>query len=141
MSNWRTEHGAPSAETSRCFDYVQRARNEIERASLADRKIYREEYRAAIADRPQLVAERVAWLLDGHYGFEHYVVAWSILATGSGNKVARLAQLIAAFEWSCPDAFARQAWRSLEQQEQERVNAAIQAEIDRAIQAREEGES
>jgi hypothetical protein len=138
MSNWRTEHGGQSAETSRCFDYVQRARNEIERADLADRRIYREEYREAIANNPDLVAERVERLLAGNYGFEHYVVAWSILASGSGNKVARLAQLIAAFEWSCPDAFARGAWRSLTPEQRERVNAAIQGAINSAIQAREE---
>jgi hypothetical protein len=113
--------------------------NALQRAPLADRREAKAEWQDAITNQPQLVAERVAWLLNGCYGEEAYTAARQVV-TNPRNAVAWLAQAIAAHEWGCPPREARAAWRALAAEEQERVNSAIRAAIDEALAEQEQEE-
>jgi len=44
----------------------------VDNEPLADRQAAREDWRKACAETPELVAERVSWLLDGCYGKGSY---------------------------------------------------------------------
>lgn len=105
---------------------LARKLQEIERAPLADRREARTEWAEALKT-PALIRERVEWLLDGCYGKGAYDRAHEI-RNGSArmNKTAQLGQLIAALEWQCPSAFAREAWNGLAFEEQLAVTEAIQ---------------
>ena len=112
-------------------DYIQQERMQllrqlagIESAPLVDRREARTEYTQAMRETPEIIAERVSWLLDGHYGRGAYALSHEI-AQSRGNRVAGLAQLIAQLEWQCPAAFAREAWRRLSPIEQGAVNVAV----------------
>lgn len=115
---------------------MQTARNrlaEVRKAPLADRKEAREAYRAAMADDPDLVAERVVWLLNGSYGYGEHLIARTIVAKPRMNRVAALAHLIAVYEWQCPEDFATKAWHDLTPDQQ----TAIDQAITRAIESHE----
>ena len=111
---------------------LYRQLQEIERVPLHDRREARAEWAQAL-ETPTLIAERVRWLLDGSYGEPAYKRARAIVeASARSNKVAQLGQLIAALEWQCSSAFAREAWNKLAPAKQEAVNDAILREINAA---------
>jgi hypothetical protein len=129
--------------------------NALQRAPLADRREAKAEWQDAITNQPQLVAERVAWLLNGCYGEEAYTaarqvvtnprnaVAWLAarqVVTNPRNAVAWLAQAIAAHEWGCPPREAWAAWRALTAEEREAVNSAIRAAVDEVLAEQEQEE-
>jgi hypothetical protein len=97
-------------------------------APLADRREAEANWRAAMRT-PDLVAERVRWLLAGHYGYGAYRRAWNIAESPRMNRAVALGQMIAAIEWRCPPAHAARAWRSLAAADQNAVNDAILAAI------------
>jgi hypothetical protein len=113
--------------------------NALQRAPLADRREAAAEWLDAMRHEPQLVAERVRWLLDGCYGEELYQAAWQVV-TNSRNAVAWLVIAIAAHEWSCPPREAWAAWRALTAEEREAVNSAIRAAIDEVLAEQEQEE-
>jgi hypothetical protein len=106
--------------------------NALQRAPLADRREAKAEWLDAMRHEPQLVAERVRWLLDGCYGEEAYTAARQVMNSPRANAVAWLAIAIAAHEWDCAPREARAAWRALTAEERERVDGAIHAVIDEA---------
>lgn len=112
---------------------------DIENAPLADRREARKDWSEAIAALPEMVAERVGWLLDGNYGKAEQIEALACLK-GRGNSVARLSLLIALFEWNCPNAFARAAWRSLSAEAKAKLDEAVRNEINR-YKAEQEAQS
>lgn len=120
-------------------EYLERKRRDyykqvepLERAPIADRRAAAANWSKAILD-PPIVAERVAWLLAGHYGYYPQVVALQVLSrNGRTNKVAAIAQLVALHEWQCPRAFAVKAWRELSPDKQTAVNQAIKDAIESA---------
>lgn len=97
---------------------------EIERAPLADRREARKEWAEAMRD-PELVAERISWLLAGHYGYGQMQQAKAALANKRLNREAALTQLVARYEWLCPGNFARDAWNDLTRAEQKAISAAV----------------
>ena len=104
---------------------------EVERAPLFERKEAQKEYFEAMRDAPELVAERVSWLFNGSYGWAECRAAILIADAGKRvNKTAHLSRLIASEEWRCPQAFAVSAWKMLNPDQQKRIDAAIQKEID-----------
>ena len=112
-----------------CEDHFRRI-GEIEKAPIADRKAAKAEWKDALTD-PALITERIEWLLAGHYGKGSHMIACQILAMNKrANKVAGLAQMIAALEWSCPAKMARDAWKELTTAQQSAVNDAIKAVIE-----------
>lgn len=103
---------------------------EIEIAPLSDRQEARAEWLYAMVNHPDVIGERVSWLLMGTYGFGSQQVARRIVdESGRCNKVAALAHLIAALEWRCPAAFCIKAYRSLTKAQQRKVDSVIKAEL------------
>lgn len=103
--------------------------HEVERASLADRKEAAAEFFEAMRDRPEVVAERVGWLLNGNYGYGQMQMAKRVLKSPRMNRSAALTHMIAAFEWSTPDAMARAGWKKLTKGQQAALEKAVQGAI------------
>jgi len=101
----------------------------VERAPLADRKEAAAEFLAAMRDHPELVAERVGWLLGGNYGYGQMLMAKRVLGSPRSNRSAALTQMVAAFEWSSPGAMTREAWKKLTKSQQATLERAVQATI------------
>lgn len=101
----------------------------IEKAPLAERKEAAHEYYEAMRDRPEVVAERVGWLLNGSYGYGHMLRAKRVLGSPRMNRVAALSGMVASVEWRCPGKGAVDAWKRLTPSEKHKVDSAIKAEI------------
>ena len=102
---------------------------EVERAPLVDRKEAAAEFFEAMRDRPEVVAERVGWLLNGNYGYGQMQMAKRVLKSPRMNRSAALTHMIAAFEWSTPDAMARAGWKKLTKGQQAALEKAVQGAI------------
>ena len=108
---------------------AQRRLDEVEKAPLAERKESAANFFDAMRDHPELVAERVGWLLDGSYGYGQKLMARAVLGSPRMNRSAALTQMIAAFEWSSPSAMTRAAWKKLTKGQQAALEKAVQATI------------
>lgn len=108
---------------------LRRKLAEVEAAPLADRRAAAADYARTLTENPDIVAERVDWLLLGSYGYGSYRAARRILADKRTNRVAQLGQMIAALEWLCPNARARQAYNGLTVKQQADINKRIEAVI------------
>ena len=117
---------------------AQRKLDSLRRAPLADRKAAQVSFFEAMRDDPELVAERLGWLLDGNYGYGPMLLAKRVLASPRVNHSAALTQLIAAFEWQSPDDMARAAWKKLSVSEKTRLETAVQEAITGAQSAQSE---
>lgn len=106
---------------------LRRKLAEVEAAPLSDRRKAAAEYAAALAEHPEIVAERVDWLLAGSYGYGSYRAALRILADKQSNRPAQLAQLIAALEWGCSSRHCREAYQCLTVAQQADINQRIEA--------------
>jgi hypothetical protein len=102
---------------------------EIERAPLAERKEAAAEFLAKMRDYPEIVAERVGWLLGGNYGYGQMLMAKRILGSPRMNRSAALSQMVAAFEWQSPSVMTRAAWKKLTKGQQAALEAAVQTAI------------
>lgn len=105
---------------------------DLRRAPLADRKEAQASFLEAIRDNPELVAERIGWLLGGSYGHGEKQVAMRVLKNPRMNRSASLTQLVGAFEWQSPEDMSRAAWKKLSKREQAALERAVQAAIKRA---------
>lgn len=108
---------------------AQRKLTEVERAPIADRKEAAAEFFEKMRDHPEIVAERVGWLLDGNYGYGQMMMAKRVLGSPRMNRSAALTQMIAAFEWSSPSAMTRASWKKLTKGQQATLEKAVQATI------------
>jgi len=118
---------------------AQRKLTEVEKAPLAERKEAAAEFFAAMRDNPDIVAERVGWLLDGNYGYSSMLMAKQILGSPRMNRSAALTHMVGAFEWSSPGAMTVAAWKKLTKAQQAALERAVQAEIRSAETAEREG--
>ena len=109
---------------------LNRQLKDVESAPLADRKEAQADWIDAMINCPETVSERVSWLIDGNYGAGSYSRALQIVQNKRMNRVAALAQMIAALEWRCSNVFARSAWNKLTAEQQNKVNGLIMAEIE-----------
>lgn len=100
---------------------------EVEGASLADRKEGQKEYHDTIANRPEVIAERVGWLLDGNYGMGWMLRAQQ--ATTRMNRPALFCQMIAILDFRCPSRMATDAWKKLSAAQK----ARLQREVEQVI--------
>ena len=76
-----------------------------------------------------LVAERIAWLLGGNYGFGAYVASRQMVDSMRNPKPA-LFYLIASLEWQTGDYYAAKCWQALTEVERERLNELIGVEVE-----------
>lgn len=116
-----------------------RQMREVERATLADRRDGRDSY-AEVVSNAEHMAERSRWLLDGCYGYGSMVAARATAKNKRMNRAAYFGQLIAALDHGCPYRYAVEAFKALPRATQDRVNAAIEAEIDEVMSAIEAGQ-
>jgi len=100
----------------------------IESAPLHERREAREALTFYLNEHPAVVTERIGWLLNGSYGAGAAMAAENIL-NSRANKRAWLLQTIAILEWHCPRRFAGQVWNKLTADQQDKINAMIDAEI------------
>lgn len=103
--------------------------DEIRRAPLSDRKEAQAEFLKAMREDPELVAERIGWLLGGSYGYGSMRLAKRVLDSPRMNRSAALTQMIGAFEWMTPEELGRAAWKKLSAGEKAALETAVQAAI------------
>jgi len=101
----------------------------IEKAPLAERKEAAAAFLTAMREQPQIVAERIEWLLGGDYGFGPMQLAKRVLNSPRMNRSAALTHMIAAFEWSTPSAMAVAGWKTLTKGQQAALERAVQTAI------------
>ena len=105
---------------------------QLRRAPLSDRKEAQAEFLKAMREDPELVAERVSWLLNGSYGYGSMLMAKRVLGSPRMNRSAALTQMIGAFEWMSPEDMVRSAWKKLSASEKAVLETAVQGAIARA---------
>ena len=110
-------------------DNARREEAAINRAPLRDRKEAQQAFYDAMATDPEIVGERLGYLLDGNYGAGPLFMAMQ--ATKRMNRPAMFTQLVAVFEWNCPREMAVAAWKKLTPKQK----ATLQRTIEDAIQA------
>lgn len=108
---------------------AHRKLDELRRAPLSDRKEAQEEFLKVMREDPELVAERVGWLLGGNYGYGSMVMAKRVLGSPRMNRSAALTQMIGAFEWMAPEDMVRAAWKKLSASEKAALESAVQGAI------------
>jgi hypothetical protein len=97
----------------------------INRTPLRDRQEARASFQEAMATDPAVVAERISWLIDGHYGYGQMVLAKRVVANPRLNREAILNQMAGVFEWQCPRVLAQAAWGKLSPAQKKALSAAI----------------
>lgn len=107
----------------------------IESATLEDRKEGFSEWLDALQNDPDIVIERIEWLIDGNYGFGSYELAREVIGNKRMNRSAWLGQTIAALEWQCPNDYARKAWNKLTAEQQENITSRINAVVESALES------
>lgn len=110
---------------------------EVERAPLAERKEAQREFLEAMRERPEIVAERIGWLLGGNYGYGAMKRAKQVLGSPRMNREAALTVMIAVHEWMTPGRMAVEAWKKLSPAEKSRLSKVTARVIE---QAEAEGE-
>lgn len=118
-------------------EYEDRERSELvrlfgdlERLPLAERRENREEWREAMAERPELIADRIGWLFNGSYGWGAQDRARSIVTGKRGNRVAAICQLLSAVEWRCAQGEAIKAWKDLTSAQKDTLDATVTEAIE-----------
>lgn len=112
---------------------AHRRLEEVQRTSLADRKEAQASFLEAMREFPGLVAERIGWLLDEHYGYGAMLLAKRILASPRMNRSAALTQMIGALEWQSPEILTRSAWKMLTTDQKASLESAVRGAIDSAL--------
>lgn len=103
---------------------------EVESAPLDERKEGASAFHRAMKHQPDIVAERVGWLLDGNYGYGSMKAAHRVAkASGRTNKVAQLTQMIGAREWRSPPRMTATKWKTLSPSEKRALDEAVKGAI------------
>lgn len=117
------------AYETRCLNEAIAHEHNVNRNPLLERKENAGELGKYMATQPELVAQRIGWLLNGSYGYGEMLLAHRSVDS-RGDKVAQLTQLIAIYEWQCPATMAVAQWRKLSKKDQDTLKHAVQKEID-----------
>ena len=95
---------------------IIRARRELDKLNsipLQQKKEAKQKFFSDLTSSPSLIVERISWLLDGNYGFGHYLICKDWLTRSKRFNVnARLFQSIAALEYQCPLRQANQVYNN-----------------------------
>lgn len=106
--------------------------NDMRRVSsqpLADRRESRSTFAGVMATDPEVIAERIGWIINGSYGRGAYVVGREVLSKKRMNRPAWFVQTVAALEWQCPPDFAVDAWKKLTPSQKAKLDAAVKKEL------------
>lgn len=107
----------------------QRQLREPDRDSLQERRESCAEFLDAMKNRPDVVAERVDWLLAGNYGYGAMKAAREVVSRTRMNREAWLVHTVAAVEWKCPQRMAIASWKKLSPAEKAALSREVGAEI------------
>ena len=102
----------------------------VQDAPIADRRAAQKAFREAMASDPELIAERVGWLLAGNYGYGSYKEALRAVQSPRLDKVEWLLTRTAALEWRCPIGMALEAYRTLTKTQKAVLVKLVEREID-----------
>ena len=106
----------------------------VEKLPLSERKENAREFAKALHRHPELVAERVGWLLNGSYGRGAYTKAMQVARSPRMNQGAWLVQTVAALEWSVPPRMTAQAWHTLSATQRTNLERLVKREIRDALE-------
>lgn len=81
---------------------------------------------------PDLIAERINWLLLGTYGYAEQYRALNMLKQKRSHIPLFL--FIALLEWHCPDYYARKAYKLLTKMEKMRLDNILQKSIEKFVE-------
>lgn len=107
------------------FQRMLKEQQYVRNSPLSDRRDAMQSYFEAMRDNPELVAERIAWLLNGSYGYAEQKRAEETAKNSRCNWIVGLSQLVAIEEWQCPEAFAVKAWKQLDDTQKQRLASEI----------------
>ena len=99
----------------------------VERAPRAEQREAAEEFADALRD-PELIGERIGWLLMGDFGEGAFLEARGQLDS-IRNPAALLLRMIAIAEWNATPRDATNAWKALTAGEKMALDRAIQHEM------------
>lgn len=113
--NMKTEYATKELNTF----YKQMRKVEI--APLGDRQLARSKFETDLRYLSNgesqsgfnVLLTRILWLIDGNYGYGSYIKTKKALENKRMNRSAWLFQTIAALEWQCPPAMAREVYNRL----------------------------
>lgn len=98
-------------------EYIENARRlfladmaRAERAKPGEKRKAKAKWVAALTGDPELVAERVAWLLAGHYGKGAYDAACLAVESDFVKPTFALLAIIAVLEWDLPNRMFLSSW-------------------------------
>lgn len=87
------------------------------------------EFRKAMIEEPELVAQRVSWLLSGCYGWGSCHAAHDVLGNLKMNREAWLVATIGALEWRSAAPTTHRNWRLMSTGQRAALSRAVQAVI------------
>lgn len=119
----------------------QKELREAEEGSLAERRESCQEFFETIRDNPEIIGERVSWLLDGTMGYGAKLVSREVLARPRSNRAAWFTQVIAALEFKCPQRMSVAAWKRLSPRERETLLRHVERAMSRAMAENSNGTS
>ena len=90
-----------------------------------ERKENRSEFREDCQERPDIVAERVSWLIAGNYGYGCYQQARLMLENKRMNRRSWFCQIIAALEWQITRDDAIKVWKELTKEQRDRLDGLL----------------
>lgn len=86
-------------------------------------------FKKAMAEEPELVAQRVSWLLSGCYGWGSCHAAHDVLGNLKMNREAWLVSTIGSLEWMSAPATTHKNWRQMSAAQKETLSRAVQSVI------------
>ncbi len=108
-------------------------------APLADRKENAAEFAEVLQTDAGLAAERIDWLLSGHYGHGTWLRGWRTMDSSEGDlRRADLVKFIGIYEWRCPSDMTYRAWHKLTVAQKQALATAVNEVIDRQLKRRTE---
>lgn len=109
----------------------------VEQSPLADRKAGQRDFFEVIKHSPEIIAERIGWLLDGNYGMGPMLQARN--TTSRMNRPAIFTQMIAVLDHGCPRRMAVEAWKKLSKAEQNKLQQIVETTIEEYEASQREG--
>lgn len=107
-----------------------------ERGSPKEKREAFEGWRNALQD-PELIAERIGWLLAGHYGKGAYDAAWEAVDSRFIKPTTSLLAIIAALEWMVPRTMALKAEQQITPSQLAAVFGAVENMVTSAMKEAE----
>ena len=117
------------AYEAREFHSFMKDMKEVEKLPLGERKANARDFALTLHNDPELVAERVGWLLNGSYGAGSYAQAQQVARSPRMNQAAWLVQTVAALEWHVPPKMTIAAWKTLSMAQRTKLDRLIKKEI------------